>query len=536
MPTPAATADEVQGPQVTLLKEFRPIGGGGNNLVHPEFNATPGSAEIAMTPLNFAPGTQDGLVGGPNPRTVSNVIAGGTGANGQNAETDDPVASAWLYVFGQFLDHDISLESTPPTSPAINIVVPPNDPVFKAGTSIAMTRDTRSAATNTIINTTAGYLDLSQLYGSTQAVAASLRNSDGTLKSSANGQALTIDNGQFVTGDPRVMENPELTAVTTLFMREHNFWVGYLSAEHPDWTGDQLYNMAKAITTAEYQNITYTEYLPILIGNVLGPYHGYNPDINAQVTQEFSTAAFRVGHSQVSDTQEGLDNYGNVTFTESLAQAFFNTPEIDETNGINPLLRSIGADFAQATDVYTVGVLRNMLFAPLPGGDVDDMDLIAIDIQRERDAGLGTLNQTRKALGMKPYTSFAELTPDTVLQASFQSVYGTIDQVDLFMGGLAEAHAPGAVVGPTFQAIIAGQFSWLRTGDRFFWQNQGFDPQTSAMIASTRLSDIIVRNTDTTSIQPDVFIQAAAVHTKQHVPPPAKPGPGTPALPPPPLR
>jgi peroxidase len=169
--------------------------------------------------------------------------------------------------------------------------------------------------------------------------------------------------------------------------------------------------MAKAITTAEYQNIVYQEYLPLLLGPVLGPYNGYNPNVNAQITQEFSTAAFRMGHSQVSDTQEGIDNNGNTVFAESLADSFFNTPAQDVSNGIEPLLRSLGVDFSQATDVYVVAALRDLLFAGLVGGGVDEMDLIAIDIQREKDVGLGTLNQTRKALGMRPYSSFAELTP-----------------------------------------------------------------------------------------------------------------------------
>jgi peroxidase len=450
----------------------------------------------------------DPLASGPNPRLISNIIAGGTGANGQNAETTDPVASAWLYVFGQFVDHDLDLESTPATSPAINIIVPPNDPVFAPGTSIAMTRDVRSPATNTIINTVAGYLDLSQLYGSTAAVANSLRNPDGTLQSSDNGQALPVVNGVFVTGDARVMENPELTALTTLFMREHNFWVGQLKAQNSSWGGDQLYNMAKAITTAEYQNIIYNEYLPLLIGPVLGQYKGYNRNINPQVTQEFSTAAFRMGHSQISDTQEGLDNNGNVTFTESLAQAFFNTPAVDEVNGFNPLLRSLGVDFAQATDVYTVSALRNMLFAPLVGGDVDEVDLIAIDIQRERDVGLASLNQTRKVLGFKPYNSFADLTSDHVLQKALTRVYGNVGNVDLFIGGLAEDHVSSAIVGPTFQAIIAAQFQALRDGDRFFWQNQNFDPRTAEMISQTTLADIMKRNTDSTSLQDHLFIQS----------------------------
>jgi peroxidase len=521
----SATAADLRGgvtPQISLLKEFRPIGGTGNNLKNPELDVVPGTPEIALAPLNFARGTKDGLVNDPNPRTISNVIAGGTGANGQNGQTTDPVASAWLYVFGQFVDHDIDLEETPVTSAPINILVPGGDPVFAQGTSIAMTRDTRSPTTNTIINTVAGYLDLSQLYGSTVEIAASLRKSDGTLKTSDNGQALPVVNDTFITGDPRVMENPELTALTILFMREHNFWVGTLKANHPSWTGDQLYSMAKAITTAEYQNIIYQEYLPLLIGPALGPYSGYDATVNAQATQEFSTAAFRVGHSQVSDTQEGIDNNENVVFTESLAQSFYNTPEIDESNGIDPLLRSLGVDFAQATDVYTVAALRNLLFAGLVGGGVDEMDLIAIDIQRERDVGLGTLNQTRQAMGMKRYDSFADLTSDPVLQKNFQVVYGSINNVDLFTGGLAENHASGAIVGPTFQAIIANQFDALRAGDRFFWLNEGFDRQTASMISNTTLADLLRRNTNTPNLQTDVFIQAALpTHVKPHVTPPA---------------
>ena len=501
---------------ITLLESFRPIGGTGNNLDNPNFNATPGSPELNLAPLNFAPGTANGLINGPNPRTISNVISGGTGAQGQNGQTTDPVASAWLYVWGQFVDHDLGLEAAPLTTDAINITIPANDPDVSAGTVISMTRAVRSPATNTIVNTVAGYLDLSQLYGSTQEMADNLRNADGTLKASPDGQSLPIVAGVFESGDPRVMENPELTATTTLFMREHNNWVGQLKAQQPTWSGDQLYNMARAITTAEYENIVYSEYLPVLIGPVLGPYRGYDSSQNAQISQEFSAAAFRVGHSQISDTQEGVDNAGVTTFSEGLSEAFFNTPQVDIANGTDPLLRSLSLDFAQATDVYVVATLRNLLAASLVGGGVDLIDLIAIDIQRERDVGVGSLNQIRIALGLAPYQSFDALTSDPALQTQLKTVYGTIDQVDLFIGGLAEAHAPNAVVGPTFQRIIGNQFSALRAGDRFFWLNQGFDPATTHMIANTTLADIILRNTDTTALQQHVFIQGPPVTPPSH--------------------
>lgn len=485
---------------------IRPLGGAGNNLLHPEYDAVPGSAEPALAAPNFAPG--EGLIDGPNPRTISNVLAGGTGATGQNEGTTDPTASAWLYVFGQFLDHDLGLEETPLTNPAIDIVIPAGDPLFAAGTHIAMTRATRSSATGTLINTVAGWLDLSQLYGSTAEVAASLRNPDGTLQSTSGGKSLPRMGEQFIAGDPRVMENPELTAVTTLFMREHNYQAGVLKARHPGWSGDAIYDLARTITTAEYQNIVYREYLPVLIGDVLGPYRGYDASVNAQTTQEFSTAAFRVGHSQVSDTQSGIDLNGNEVFSESLVDSFFNTATQDEANGFDPLLRSLGTDFSQATDVYSVGALRNLLFAGLVGGGVDELDLIAIDIQRERDVGLGTLNQTRAALGLPKLRSFAELTSDPLLQQGFAQLFGSIDAVDLFMGGLAERHARGAVVGQTFQAIIARQFQALRAGDRFFWLNQGFDAATQRQLAQTTLGTLLERHTGTARLQANVFLQA----------------------------
>jgi peroxidase len=288
--------------------------------------------------------------------------------------------------------------------------------------------------------------------------------------------------------------------------REHNYWARELKRRHPDWNGDQLYEMARATTTAEYQNIVYKEYLPVLIGPALGPYLGYDPRVNAQVTQEFTTAAFRIGHTQVSETQSGRDNDGNITYTQSLAQAFFNTPEETMHNGVNALMRNVTAEFSQATDVYTVPVLRNLLFATLPGGNVDLVDLIAIDIQRARDVGLGTLNQTRKALGLAPHASFADLTADPLLQRQFQQLYGSIDEVDLFVGGQAERHASGAVVGEAFQAIIARQFHALRVGDRFFWANQGFGRDTAAMIAQTTLGQVILRNTDTGRVPVNVFL------------------------------
>jgi peroxidase len=480
----------------TRLFEFRTIDGSGNNLDNPLLNAA-GSAEIRIAPANFAPGTVNGLIDATNAREISNVIS-----SGPEAEASDPNGySAWMYVWGQFIDHDLDLTATDGVN-HIDITIPPGDPDL-SGDTIPMTRFVTGPG-GTAVNSISGWIDGSQVYGSDAANAASLRLPDGHLKTSP-GNNLPIVNGSFVSGDIRVAENPDLTTTTTLFVREHNFQVDRLHQEHPDWTGDQLYQMARAIVGAEIANITYTEFLPKLIGkDAISPYHGYDPKVDPRITQEFATAAFRFGHSIVSGEETKIDNLGVPLAAQSLTEAFLAKPaDVVANGGIDALQRDFAADVAQKSDVYAIGELRNLLFDPPVA-----LDLIAIDIQRERDLGLGTLNQTREALGLTPYTDFDQITSDPAVLANLQQIFATVDDVDLFIGGLAEDCASGVMVGETFQKIIAQQFESLRDGDRLWWQNQGFDEATRELIAQSTLGAIEVRNNDTTVIQHDVFVAA----------------------------
>jgi peroxidase len=142
--------------KVALLPSFRSIGAVNNNLADPALDPVPGAPEISIAPADYDPGTTDGLISGTDPRTISNVVTGGP-----QADVDDPTRSAWLYTFGQFVDHDLDLEEVGTT--AINIAVPADDPNFAADSQIALTRATTSATTGTAINTISGYLDLSQV-------------------------------------------------------------------------------------------------------------------------------------------------------------------------------------------------------------------------------------------------------------------------------------------------------------------------------------------------------------------------------------
>ena len=137
------------------------------------------------------------------------------------------------------------------------------------------------------------------------------------------------------------------------------------------------------------------------------------------------------------------------------------------------------------------------------------MDLASLNIQRGRDHGLNDINSTRVALGLSPYDDFFDLTGDGALAAVFASEYNSIDDVDLWIGGLAEAHVNGGLVGETFNSILTDQFLRTRDGDRFFFTSE-LDHLLllDSNFESTLLSDIILRNTNIASIQSNVFITA----------------------------
>src|SRR5205085_7191047 len=85
-----------------------------------------------------------------------------------------------------------------------------------------------------------------------------------------------------------------------------------------------------------------------------------------------------------------------------------------------------------------------------------------------------------------------------------------VNNIDLWVGGLAEDHVPGGSLGPTFTRIIADQFQRLRDGDRLWYQNT-FSGAQLDQIQHTTLADIIERNTKLTNLQDDVFFYRTGI-------------------------
>ncbi|MBD3242931.1 MAG: peroxiredoxin [Chitinivibrionales bacterium] len=508
-------------PTAAFPYEFRTIDAYGNNLRHPKLG-TPYEMLLRLTNPAYADG-YDAPSGPyrPNPRAISNAVH----AQGDTSIPNTAGITDIFWVWGQFVDHDIGLTEPEEPHEPFPIPVPPGDPFFDPlGTGDVIIPLNRSLyeydrrGVRQQLNEITAYIDASQVYGSELERAYALRTLDGTgkLKTSKGnllpfntdglpnwgpremqGERSRRDNGapwMFIAGDIRVNENVALTAMHTLFMREHNYWCDLLARVGGYLDGDLIYELARAIVAAEIQSITYNEFLPLLLGpNALPPYKGYCPEVNPQVANEFSVAAYRFGHSMLSNSLLLLDPCGKPVAGGSLElrNAFMN-PQFIVQYGIEPLLRGAVQQVAQKTDVYVVDGIRNFLFgAPGMGGS----DLASLNLQRGRDHGLANYNRIRAQLGLGAVSDFSEISSDPVVRARLESRFASVNEIDLWTGGLAEDLVPGAQCGRTIHTIVSNQFRRLRDGDRF-WYKTYLPPLMVWLVERRTLADIIRHNSD----------------------------------------
>ncbi|MFU7561547.1 peroxidase family protein [Roseiconus sp. JC912] len=449
----------------------------------------------------------------PSPREISNTLS----AEFESGTPSRRSLSPFVYVWGQFLDHDITLSGEPGPEDfheSFDIKIPTDDvwfnPMGRTDVTMPFTRSAAAPGSGTSsekprqqINEITSFIDGSQIYGSNKAVADSLREFvGGRLLIRENGLLPVDEMNQIMAGDKRAAENIGLTAMHTLFVREHNRIAKQLAEENPSLDDEELYQCARAIVTAELQSITYNEFLPALLGTRgIKPYLGYSPEVDPTITNEFATAAFRFGHSAINRQIRFIGNDGHSTAEAvSLTDAFFNPSILDEA-GIDEILKFDASTVSMEIDLEVIDPLRNFLFGPPGAGG---LDLVSLNIQRGRDHGIADYNQLRVAYGLPAVTGFAEITSDVELQVKLESLYHSVDDIDAWVGIMAEDHRYGASVGELASRIIADQFRRLREGDRSYYENV-FSRSDIRMIERTTLADIIERNTDVTGLQTNVF-------------------------------
>jgi hypothetical protein len=191
-------------------------------------------------------------------------------------------------------------------------------------------------------------------------------------------------------------------------------------------------------------------------------------------------------------------------------------------------------------------------------------DLGAIDIQRGRDHGMPSYNDLRRAYGLAPKRSFTAITGEatarfprslsarrpgtiddprilefvelrdadgkvvasgspeaeedavagtrrTTVAARLRALYGSVDNLDAFVGMVSERHVRGTEFGELQLAMWKQQFEALRAGDRFFYAN---DPELESIrqqygIEYRRTLASVIRLNTGVAVQPNPFKVAA---------------------------
>ena len=493
----------------------------------------------------------------PNPRIISFTLSPET-------KSLSKYFTHLLMQWGQFVDHDMTRTAIQRTfngrgisccnkefernpkllHPAcLPIDVPVDDPFYSKFSSTCMSFVRSAPAPSSMcnigpreqLNQDTPFLDAGMIYGSTEESARDLRTMEGgkLRVSIVDGrdflpQTDTIENCNippdsglkcFLAGDNRVNMQVSLVTVQALFLRHHNRLTDQLAKLNPSWDDETLYEEARRIVAAQIQHITYNEYLPLIIGKRVmeafdltlshEPADIYDATINPQILSGFSSAAFRL-HTTIRATIPFRDESNRVIGQLDLSDTFLNPSIVYTEDSYPEMLNGLtGASMTKFDRFFTTEVTHHLFrrFNASFG-----IDLVSVNIQRGRDHGIPPYNVWRHVCGLPVLHSFHDLNAimDSDAVSKIASLYESVDDIDLFVGGNAEYHIKGAIVGPTFACVIAEQFRRLKFGDRFWYENTrqlgSFSEHQIAEIKKTTLASIFCGD-EVTHIQKLAFIR-----------------------------
>ncbi|GBB83499.1 hypothetical protein RclHR1_10200006 [Rhizophagus clarus] len=474
----------------------------------------------------------------PLPRCVSNLINGLQAKLGDEfnltaleAKKSKKKTSHMVTFWGQFANLDIV--NTASTGENLGIYIPPDDPNYISqyfvGPSNQPLTDTFLPFNRTIgpirngINRITSFLDGSLIYGVDDIESARVRDKEGGLgKFRLN--YIDSDDGKFgyplvdgVTGEyifaiaDHKGKNLFINTIMLILMREHNRKCDELYAQHKNqWSDEDYFQEARRWVIAIIQRITYLEYLSVVLGTPLPTYNGYNASLNPSIDSFFATVTSRYGHSELSDVYDIVNKDG-----AKLAELPLNalqTNNVLETYGVPTLILSLALQRQEEVDIFYADQMR--AFRPI--GKVQD--IASLDIVRGRDRGVPFYNDAREAFGLGRAVEFSDISQDQEVQNRLQSTYGSVDLVESIIGGLAETHVQGSLIGPLFHSSFTQQWTLIRDSDRFWFEgtDAGFTPAEIDEIRNTTLLSVIQRNTPSDfnyptnlwSVQPTVTFNA----------------------------
>lgn len=540
-----------------LQSKYRTYDGFCNNPYHPYW----GKANVCHIRL-LSPDYADGIsiprnsynqkCPLPNPRSISNYI-----------HVEVPLEGPYNLMkmqWGQFINHDITNTAlsaydglvdccrNPGTRGCWPIYVPTGDK-FYGGLNVTCLNFIRSGVCPTCqlgprqqINKNSAFLDASHVYGQNHEQANSLRAfKDGKLRISVGktgDQLLPIASGKgaeqqcsgscFLAGDSRVNQHPALTVLHTLLLRSHNKHARELYALHNDWNDEIIYQEARRLVIAEYQMITFGEYFPIVFGPILSAYYHlipqksgytyYQPKADPTTWNEYSTATCRFGHSQIQSTfglYHQIAAYGQQQdkMPSFRLKDWFMRPTFLNEGLTSAIVNGLVSKSSGAVDPWITNDVRNHLYQShkeFSGGD-----LAATNIWRGRDHGLpGYVHYVEYCFNYKVRTwkDLSLFIPYYALN-QLKKIYRCVENIDLFTGGMAERHFPGADTGPTFACVNGIQYYHLKFGDRYYFEHGGqsgsFNPVQLDEIKRTTLARLLCRTANIKEVPQYAFLSAS---------------------------
>lgn len=302
----------------------------------------------------------------------------------------------------------------------------------------------------------------------------------------------------FAVGGDRANATPQVSMMNVVFLREHNRLAGLLEHYHPEWDDERVFQIARNITIVMFIKIVVEEYINhintskfrfIAEGKVAWNANWNRPN---WMTAEFSLL-YR-WHSLVPE---------NLVWNKQTIPAV--TLLLDNRRLIELGLANAFVNVS-ANNASCLGLENSASF-------LWKAEVMAVDQGRLND--IDGYNQYRRAMGMKPKTSFEDVVGTSkdpkeaarrkALAGKLRTLYGTVDNVEFYVGLFAEPVEKNGPLPELIQGMVAmDAFSQALTNpllSQHIWGNDAnrdsaFTAQGLAEIERTRsLRDILDRNT-----------------------------------------
>lgn len=291
----------------------------------------------------------------------------------------------------------------------------------------------------------------------------------------------------FAVGGDRANAVPQVSMLNTLFLREHNRLAGAIAEAQPGWNDDRVFDATRASVTVMFIKIVVEEYINHINSTPLKltaePSGAWKAKWNRPnwISAEFSLLyrwhslipeTMRWGMDVVDGKVARLDN--EILLSRGLANAF--------------------ADLS-ANPATELGLHNTASFL---------VDVEEHAIKQARQNRIAPFVRYQAAFGQKPARSFADVTPDSGLQAELRELYGEVDRLEFYVGLFAQPRVKNSPLPPLLQTMVAvDAFSQAMTNpllSQHIWGDTELRvatftrPGLDAIEATGSLRDILERN------------------------------------------